>query len=158
MNTGINKSQKMGGYISSELRQEEEKMSDICEVVLTYYKEVWGKHNLNAIKELTAKDYKRHISPVLPPLDAQAQIERVCEIQSAFPDIVNIPVDIIGKDNIVFVRLVTYCTHLGTFMDIEPTGKTVCNSAIEEFLMEDDKIAEHWGGPDIMDIKRQIEA
>lgn len=132
-------------------------MNETYDIVLNYYKRVWNDHNVEAILDMVTGEYKRHISPVLPPLNVQGQIDRIKKIQQAFPDMVQIPIDIVVSGNRIFVRLESHCTHRGEFMNIEASGKTIHNSALEEFLIEDGKISQQWGGPDVIDIKRQIE-
>jgi predicted ester cyclase len=41
-------------------------------------------------------------------------------------------------------------------MGIPPTGKQAAVAVIEIFRIENGKIADHWGGPDTMDLVQQL--
>ena len=47
-------------------------------------------------------------------------------------------------------------TQQAAFQGIAPTSKQIAVSVIEIFRIENGKIADHWGGPDTMDLVRQL--
>jgi predicted ester cyclase len=47
-------------------------------------------------------------------------------------------------------------THQGVFQGIQPTGKTITVSLIDIIRVEHGKFIEHWGGPDLFDLLKQL--
>jgi predicted ester cyclase len=51
-----------------------------------------------------------------------------------------------------------YGTHQGMFQGIQPTGKTINVTLIDIIRVEHGKFMEHWGGPDLFDLLKQLGA
>ena len=66
------------------------------------------------------------------------------------------PVEIVAEDDFVAVRMTQRGTHEGTFMGIEPTGNAFEIEAMAFVRLEDGKIIERWGRPDLPDLLRQL--
>jgi predicted ester cyclase len=49
-------------------------------------------------------------------------------------------------------------THRGSFQGIQPTGKMITVSLVDIIRVENGKFVEHWGGPDLYDLLRQLGA
>ena len=49
-------------------------------------------------------------------------------------------------------------THLGIFQGIQPTGRRVTVLLVDVIRFEDGNFIEHWGGPDLFDLLKQIGA
>jgi len=71
-------------------------------------------------------------------------------VRGAFPD-AHIELDaMIEEADLVSFRLDGSGTHLGPFLGIEPTGRTVRIRGIHHVRMHNGRIVEHWQGPDIL--------
>jgi len=125
-------------------------------VVLRYYEEVWNQRNTDALSEIWAPDFRRYLSPRTSPLNAAEQLARMQGLQTAFPDISMTVLDIVTEGDKICVRVQSDCTHKGDFMGKSATGKTIKAYAFEMMRLKDNQIVEHWGGPDIADMLRQI--
>lgn len=71
-------------------------------------------------------------------------------VRRGFPDAHVEPVAIIEEGDMVSFRLDGSGTHLGPFLGVEPTGKTIRIRGIHHVRLLDGRIIEHWQGPDIL--------
>ena len=71
-------------------------------------------------------------------------------VRGGFPDAHVEPVTIIEEGDMASFRLDGSGTHLGPFLGVEPTGKTVRIRGIHHVRLRDGRIVEHWQGPDIL--------
>jgi predicted ester cyclase len=71
-------------------------------------------------------------------------------VRGGFPDALVEPVTIIEEGDMASFRLDGSGTHLGPFLGVEPTGKTVRIRGIHHLRIRDGRIVEHWQGPDIL--------
>lgn len=74
----------------------------------------------------------------------------VGNVHRGFPDAHVELAAVIHEDDLVSFRLDGSGTHLGPFLGVEPTGKTVRIRGIHHARVRDDRIVEHWQGPDIL--------
>jgi len=127
-------------------------------LVRSYIEEVWTRGNLDAVDIFLGPNYRRHLSPIAEPLLLEGQKQRIAGFRSAFPD-VNITIeDVFAEDNYVIFRSTMRGTHQGVFQGIEPTGKTINVTLIDIIRVEHGKFVEHWGGPDLFDLLKQLGA
>lgn len=71
-------------------------------------------------------------------------------VRGGFPDAHVQMVDTIEEGDMVSFRLDGHGTHLGPFLGIEPTGKTIRIRGIHHVRLYEERIVEHWQGPDIL--------
>ena len=64
--------------------------------------------------------------------------------------------DLIGEDDKVVARIVVRGTHLGTYMGVEPTGKSIVYDEIFIFRFADGHVVETWGVVDVLAQLRQL--
>jgi steroid delta-isomerase-like uncharacterized protein len=64
--------------------------------------------------------------------------------------------DLIGEDDKVVARIVVSGTHLGTYMGVEPTGKSIVYDEIFIFRFADGRVVETWGVVDVLSQMRQL--
>ena len=127
-------------------------------LVRSYIEAVWAKGNLAAVDTFLSPNYRRHLSPTAEPLLLDGQKQRLAGFLSAFPDVKITIEDIFSEDNYVIFRSTMHGTHLGVFQGIEPTGKTITVTLIDIIRVEHGKFVEHWGGPDLYDLLKQLGA
>lgn len=123
-----------------------------------YVREVWDEGNLDALERFLSPDFKRHVSPTLPPLDRNGQIERLRGFRSAFPDITLTVEDVVAGDDRVAFRSTIRGTHSGPLAGMAPTEKQITVTLVDIVRIEDGLFAEQWGGPDMSDLFRQLES
>lgn len=110
-------------------------------VVGRLYDGINGRH-LDVFDEVLASDYVHRSSPEYQ-FDREGLKEAIANMfLGAFPDF-HVTVDeMIAEDYKVMVRWTQRGTHLGPFLDIPATGKSVEYSGINIFHMRNGKIVE----------------
>ncbi|MBA2692373.1 MAG: ester cyclase [Rubrobacter sp.] len=126
-------------------------------LVRRYIEEVWNARDVSAVERFFAPDYVRRLSPT-ESLDAAGQKERIEGFLAAFPDIRFEIGDVFGEGGLVTFRATIFGTHEGGFAGVAPTGRRIRVSLIDVVRVEGGRFAEHWGGPDMLDLMRHIEA
>ncbi len=71
-------------------------------------------------------------------------------VRQGFPDAHVALVTCIEEGDMVSFRLDGSGTHLGPFLGVEPTGRTIRIRGIHHVRLRDGRIIEHWQGPDIL--------
>ena len=127
-------------------------------LVRSYIEEVWGRGNLDAVDLYFGANYRRHLSPTLEPLSLDGQKQRLAGFRAAFPDVKITIEDVFSEDSYVIFRSTMHGTHRGVFQGIQPTGKTITVTLIDIIRVEKGKFVEHWGGPDLYDLLKQLGA
>jgi steroid delta-isomerase-like uncharacterized protein len=127
-------------------------------IVRRYLQEVWQKRNVEATEQFLAPDYRRHLSPTADPLTLEGQKQRLAGFHAAFPDIELILEDIFAEGDRVAFRSTIRGTHQGAFQGIAATGRSITVTLVDIVRVEGGKLAEHWGGPDLLDLLKQLGA
>lgn len=122
-----------------------------------YLDEVYAKGNLELIDELIDVDIQEHEEfGDQKPAGRPGLKELVKVVRNAFPDI-NVTVqDVMAEGDRVFMRTSWEGTQKGEFMGIEPTGKHVYFTSMDEIRFAGGKIKEHWGVSDTMGLMMQL--
>ncbi len=128
------------------------------QLLARYVREVWDEGNLDALERFLSPSYKRHVSPTLPPLDRNGQIERLGGFRSAFPDITLTVEDVVAGDDRVAFRSTIRGTHRGPLAGLAATENEIEVTLVDIVRIEDGSFAEQWGGPDMSDLIRQLES
>jgi steroid delta-isomerase-like uncharacterized protein len=123
-----------------------------------YIEEVWHKSNTAALDDFLAPNYRRHVSATTPPLTLDGQKQRLAGFRTAFPDIELTLEDVLAEDDRVAFRSTIRGTHEAEFQGIAPTGSRVTVALLDVVRIEDGRIVEQWGGPDMLDLLRQLGA
>ena len=76
---------------------------------------------------------------------------------TAFPDLAYKVEDIFAEGDKVVVRYSARGTHLGTYLDVPPSGKKIEINGIYIVRMADGKIAEGWFVSSFFSLKEQVE-
>ena len=71
-------------------------------------------------------------------------------VRRGFPDARVELVALVEEGDMLSFRLDGSGTHLGPFLGVSPTGKTVRIRGIHHARLHDGRIIEHWQGPDIL--------
>jgi predicted ester cyclase len=125
-----------------------------------FVEEVINKGNTSIIPELYHADYVDHSAP--PGAEHSGSVfEQVAAIpkmfRGAFPD-VHFTIDfMVEEGDWVATHVTGRAQHIGgPFAGIEPSGWKVEWTSEGMFRMQDGKIAEHYGAPDIFGLRMQV--
>ena len=87
---------------------------------------------------------------------AQALKQVWAVLLQAFPDLHLTIEDLIGEDDKVVARIVVTGTHLGDYMGLEPTGKSIAYDEIFIFRFANGRVVETWGVVDVFSQMKQL--
>lgn len=123
-----------------------------------FVEEVINGGNLDVIEEIFAPDYVDHsLPPGAPP--GLAAVRMVPGLfRGGFPDVHFTIEQMVGEGDWVATRVTGHGTHQGPFMGIEATGNQATWSSVGFFRVENGKIVEHHGVPDLLGLMRQLGA
>jgi len=130
-------------------------------LVRRYIEVVWNEKNIAALDDFLASHYRRYVSAHAAPLTREGQRQRIASFHTAFPDIYFTLEDLFAEGDRVAFRAILRGTHQGPFpllQEMTPTGKQVTISVIDTVRIENGKLAEHWGGPDTLNLLQQLGA
>lgn len=128
---------------------------DNKEIVRQFAEEFLNEGRYETADELLAADIADHTS-YGETIGRDAVVETTKAVRTAFPDFVLTPHEIVAEQDIVAVRMTQQGTHDGPFMRIEPTGKSFEIDAMGFARVEDGKIVERWGIPDLFSMLQQL--
>ena len=128
---------------------------DNKEIVRRFAEEFINEGNYDTAAEFLAEDIADH-TPLGETTGREAVVETLKTVRTAFPDFVITPREIVAEDDTVAVRMIQRGTHEGTFLGIEPTGTAFEIEAMAFVRLEDGKIVERWGRPDLLGLLRQL--
>ena len=115
-------------------------------VVRRLWMDVWNNTDLGVADEIFDSVYAEHEKNFVPIWRA------------AFPDSEHTIEDMIAEGDKVVTRFTVRGTHQGTFMDIPPTGKSICVTGIWIHRLVDGRIVEgrDWGQVDSQGLVHQL--
>jgi predicted ester cyclase len=87
---------------------------------------------------------------------AQALKQVWAVLLRAFPDLHLTVEDLIGEGDKVVARIVVTGTHLGEYMGLEPTGKSIAYDEIFIFRFANGRVVETWGVVDVFSQMKQL--
>jgi len=136
--------------------------SEKKQVYRRFVEEVINKGNLSVIPELYHPEYVDHSAPP-GAAPGQSVFEQVAAIQTmfrgAFPDVHFIIEDMIEYGDWIGTRVTGRGQHIGQpFMGVMPKGHKLAWSSLGFFRIQDGKIIEHFGQPDLLGLYEQISA
>ena len=116
-------------------------------VARRFFEELWNGGDLSVADELIATDHVHHVGgeELLGPGGVR---ESVTWLRSAFPDLRFEIDNLLSGDDHVAVRWTATGTHLGTFDDLQPTGRRVEWTGADWIRFRNDRIVEVWAFAD----------
>ena len=105
--------------------------------------------------ELYAENAVFHRAPPLPPGKDAIKIW-YRSLWSAFPDLQLTLGNIVAEDDCVANNFNLQGTHLGEFLGVPATGRTVTFAGVTILKFKDAKCVERWSQSDVLGILRQI--
>jgi steroid delta-isomerase-like uncharacterized protein len=118
--------------------------------------EVQGGGDFELFEELFADDFIDHTPQ--PGITADKAGVRLLytSLREAFPDF---RADIgwqSVEDDLVTTYKVYYGTHLGTFLGVAPTGRSIHFETVDAIRVHDGKITDHWGVANLLSLMTQL--
>jgi len=118
------------------------------------YVDTWNRGDIEGLSEFWSRDMVHHTRTQNQGFD---QVKKIVEdFAKAFPDLRFELDDIVAEGDRVATRMIANATHLGAYMGLPPTGKKISCSVMGLARVVGDKIAEHWGVTDELQIMAQI--
>lgn len=118
---------------------------------------LWSARESVSTETVFAPDvYDHRPAPGQDLKGIDAEMEFVRWVRSAFPDLQIEIEDTLVEGDRVAARVRHQGTHLGDFMGIAATGRTVVYEGTVIFRLQDDRIAERWGTVDLFGILWQL--
>lgn len=130
------------------------------QVYRRFVEEVINKGNTSIIPELYHPDYVDHSAPPGIPhtgtvYEQVAQIPKL--FRGSFPDVHFVIESMTDEGDWVATRVTGTAQHLARpFMGIPPTGRRIVWTSFGFFRVQDNKIIEHWGQPDLAGLREQL--
>jgi steroid delta-isomerase-like uncharacterized protein len=130
------------------------------QVYRRFVEDVINKGNISIIPEIFHPNYVDHSAPPGAPtggsvFDQVAAIPKM--FRGAFPDVHFTIDDMVEDGDWVATRVTGQAQHLGRpFMGVPPSGRKIAWSSFGFFRIQDGKIIEHYGQPDLMGLREQI--
>ncbi|OKP75927.1 ester cyclase [Ensifer adhaerens] len=125
-------------------------------VVRPNTEEVQGKGDFAVFDEVFSADFLDHTpQPNMVP-DKEGVRGLYAGLRKAFPDFHAVIHWQTADGNLVTTFKTYYGTHKGTFLGIEPTGKTIQFETVDAMRVVDGKIIEHWGVANLYSLVGQL--
>ncbi len=125
-------------------------------LVRRYNEQVVNAGMYDVYDELVTSNFKRYLTATAPPLNLDAAKKRLSGSRAAFPDRTITIEDMIAEGDRVVYRSTVRATHQGAFLGLAATGKQFTVTEMGIIRFENGKFAEHWGGPDYLDLAQQL--
>lgn len=112
--------------------------------------------NLNRLHSLVSENCVDHDPAPNQTTGPDGYIQFFTMMRTAFPDFkIDVAQVVADDDNVAFAYTATG-THKGTFMTVEPTGKTIKFRGMQISKFENGKMTERWGSSDELGILKQL--
>jgi predicted ester cyclase len=118
--------------------------------------EVVNKGNFDVVDELYHPDFVDHSAPPGVPGGVEGVKAIFGMFRSAFPDVKFTIADMVGEGDVVATLVHGEGTNDGDFMGIPATHLPAKWRSVGFFRIQDGRIIEHWGIPDMLGILIQI--
>jgi steroid delta-isomerase-like uncharacterized protein len=118
--------------------------------------EVVNQGQYDVVDELFHPDYVDHVAPPGTPPGFEGVKAIFKMFRTGFPDVKFNIDQMIGEGNYVATLVHGEGTHTGQFVEFPPSGKHAVWRSVGFFRIQDGKIAEHWGIPDLLGLLIQI--
>ena len=118
--------------------------------------EVVNQGHFDVVDELFHPDYVDHAAPPGSPPGLEGVKAVFSMFRTGFPDVKFTIDQQVGEGDYVATLVHGEGTHTGQFIQFPPSGKHAQWRSVGFFRVEDGKIREHWGIPDLLGLLIQI--
>lgn len=128
------------------------------QVIQDFIQVVWREGQLDKLGEFWTEDCINHAAPSGEEKGLSALRAYHAQFATAFSDMqINLQQQVAEADRVV-TQIIATVRHVGTFLGIAPTGRTVSLATIRIDRMQGGKIAEHWSVADMAGLVQQLKA
>jgi steroid delta-isomerase-like uncharacterized protein len=126
-------------------------------VIRRFYDEVMGQGRADILDEIMVEDFVDHGEALFGSPQGRETLRRgIIAIHGILPDLNVHLEEVIAEGDMVGVRGVMRCTHVGTFLGVPGTGHELTWRGYAMFRVVDGRIAERWFNSDGISILRQL--
>ncbi len=128
-------------------------------MVRRFYEEVFNQRNVELIDELMGTEFINNDPTPVSARDQESMKQFIKTFTKAFPDHHHAIEDLIAEGDKVVMRCTLTAKHQGPFpgfLDIPPTGKSICQRQIHILRVQDNKLVEHWVVRDDLSMLQQL--
>jgi steroid delta-isomerase-like uncharacterized protein len=128
-------------------------------IVRRFYEEVFNQRNVDAIDELIGAEFINNDPTPVAARDRESMKQFIKTLTKAFPDHHHAIEDLIAEVDKVVMRCTLTATHKGQFpgfLEMPPTGKSICQRQIHILRVQDGKLVEHWVVRDDLAMMQQL--
>jgi steroid delta-isomerase-like uncharacterized protein len=127
------------------------------ELLRRAHAEVWSKGDMAVAEELYSPEFICHFVGGTEWVGLDGLKNQVTELRTAFPDWNEHIEEMIAERDFVVTRFTSSGTHLGDHPTLGArTGKKIKISEVAVHRIEDGKIVEQWGFPDVLSAQKQL--
>ena len=136
-------------------------MSSVAEnkqLLAQYFDTIWNRGEFEREPEFVAQDCVVHASPMPGiPDGIEGPLMIVGSFRAALPDLRLTNTVLIAADDRVIQRWIVHGVHTGAdLFGVPPQGARLVISGINEFRIENGRIAERWGTTDVLGMLQQL--
>ena len=126
------------------------------DLVRRVHEELWSQGKLDLIEEIHAPTFVCHFLTG-PDWEGPEDLRKeISSHRASFPDWNEEVLRLVAEGDYVVSHFASSGTHKGDFHGTAPTGKKVTIHEIAIFRIENGKIAEQWGFPDLLGMSQQL--
>ncbi len=127
------------------------------EIFLRFAEEAWNKGNLDVVFETFTPDYHAHATdPDHDVHGASGHRDFIAMFRESFPDVHITLEHVLSEGDLLLAHMSWTGTHVGPYMGIEPTGKTINVEVMGLNRFVDDMVVEAWGVVDVLGMLQQL--
>ena len=127
------------------------------QVIEDFYREVFQKHDLDAVDRFMYDDYIQHNADC--PQGKAGFVEFHRGFFAAMPDFYPIINRMVAEGDLVWVYNTITGTHTGQgFLDYPPTNNDIRYDVVDMYRLRDGKVCEHWDVADTRALFTQVVA
>ena len=132
-------------------------VQDNMQIARRLMEEVYMQGNIGLVDEMIDDDVREHEEFAGEHIGGKEGIKAaVAAYKKAFPDLSVTIEDEFAEGDRVFLRTHWHGTHQGEFMGVEPTGREVDFGSMDEVVIQDGRLKEHWGVTDSLRLLTQL--
>lgn len=128
-------------------------------IVRRFYEEVFNQRNVDSIDELVSPEFNNNDPTPVASRDPESMKQFIHTFTMAFPDHHHQIEDLIAEGDRVVMRCTLTATHKGRFpgfLEMPPTGNSICQRQIHILRVQNHQIVEHWVIRDDMAMMQQL--
>lgn len=118
--------------------------------------EVVNQGHMEVVDELFSPDYVDHSAPPGAPGGLEGVKAIFGMFRAGFPDVKFTIDDMVAEGDVVATLVHGEGTNTGAFMGMPPSNKHARWRSVGFFRVDDGRIVEHWGIPDLLGLLIQI--